>query len=113
MNSSTYGCSVCAKEAKAKSARLVDADVFSELSKTLPEHIKIESVEFDEQARSSRIKIHCDIHGSILQQKVTLLVLHTNAPIVAKTPWDTQVTGSKLLLKEIALEELHLLVSCQ
>lgn len=69
MNSSTYGCSVCAREAQAKSARLVDADVFSELSKTLPEHIKIESVEFDEQTRSSRIKIHCDIHGSIFTTK--------------------------------------------
>ena len=30
---------------------------------------KIESVEFNEKTRSSRIKIHCDIHGSIFTTK--------------------------------------------
>ena len=66
MNNSAYGCKQCAKEKVQETSRLTPEDVNEEFVNLLPENITILSLEFDEESRSSRIKINCDIHGEHL-----------------------------------------------
>ena len=66
MNNSAYGCKQCAKEKVQETNRLTLEDINEEFVNLLPENITILSLEFDEESRSSRIKINCDIHGEHL-----------------------------------------------
>ena len=69
MNNSGYGCKQCANENRTEINRLRIEDVKEEFKDLLPDNITILSVEFDEVARSSRIKINCDIHGEHITTK--------------------------------------------
>lgn len=63
MNNSNYGCERCGKEARGQQSRLDEQEVIAELSPTLPDHVKILRVQFDEEKRQSLIEIDCEVHG--------------------------------------------------
>jgi hypothetical protein len=69
MNNSAYGCKQCAKEKSQEANRLTLEDVNAEFENLLPENITILSLDFDEESRSSRIRVSCDIHGEYVTTK--------------------------------------------
>ena len=69
MNNSGYGCKQCAKEKIQETNRLTLKDVNEDFENLLPENITILSLDFDEESRSSRIKVNCDIHGEYVTTK--------------------------------------------
>lgn len=62
-NNDAYGCDKCGKEARGQKSRLNEEKVINELSPTLPDHVKILRVIFDERKRQSFIEIDCEVHG--------------------------------------------------
>jgi hypothetical protein len=62
-NNDTYGCETCARDAVGEQSRLKEHEVIEELSATLPDHIKILRLIFDEEKRQSLIEIDCEVHG--------------------------------------------------
>ncbi len=69
MNNSGYGCKYCAKEQVAKINRLTIEKTNREFRELLPENITILSVGFDENRKTSYVKINCEIHGEQLTTK--------------------------------------------
>lgn len=62
-NNDAYGCEQCARDAVGKQSRLNEEKVIEELSPTLPDHVKILGVKFNEEKRQSLIEIDCEVHG--------------------------------------------------
>ena len=69
MNNSGYGCPECAKDAVRISNRLRIEDVISELTVDFPDYVKIIGIEFDEQKKSTKVHIECEIHGTQITTK--------------------------------------------
>jgi hypothetical protein len=69
MNNSGFGCNQCAKDSVQGISRLNLEGVKEEFKDLLPENISILSVDFDDESRSSRIKINCEIHGEHITTK--------------------------------------------
>ncbi len=62
-NNDAYGCEKCAREAVGEQSRLNEQKVIEEISPTLPDHVKVLGVKFDEEKRQSLIEIDCEVHG--------------------------------------------------
>jgi len=63
-HNSAWGCSQCSKAAASKGIRLNHDELLAELEPTLSDAITIDSIYFDEADRTTKIKLHCDLHGS-------------------------------------------------
>jgi len=72
MNNDAFGCNKCAREQIGKKSRLSIDQIRQEFDSNLPEHVKIVSVNYDENFKSTRIKGICDIHGEFETTKGSL-----------------------------------------
>lgn len=82
MHTSHRGCTRCARESLGRSSRIDADDLKVELQKDLPEGKKIKSVIFDEERRTTRIVVECEIHG--VQEPIAIKTFK-NSPFKCRT----------------------------
>lgn len=63
--SSVYACNACQYESLSINKRLNKNDVENELNQILPEHIRFIDLRFDKNKKTTKISIHCAVHGNL------------------------------------------------
>ena len=63
MSEGRFGCTICSREKASRANRLNAKALAREVVPTLPEHIELKEVTFDEQSRTTLLMLDCKHHG--------------------------------------------------